>query len=151
MLLGAVELERGTAFFEGNRYRLNHGTIGFASSTFGPAPPAVAQGVSLRYDLVPFRGAGGMEVLDPRGRPVEEAAALRPTPAGKQGGARTKSTTPRLCSTSTIATRAGSRRASGRGHRRRPAGSSSTSTRARRRASEASRSAGSSPPGGPSS
>ncbi|MCY4507524.1 MAG: hypothetical protein OXG35_11270, partial [Acidobacteria bacterium] len=36
----------------------------------------VAQGVSLRYDLVPFRGAGGMEVLDPRGRPVEEAAAL---------------------------------------------------------------------------
>ena len=37
---------------------------------------AVAQGVSLRYDLVPFRGAGGMEVLDPRGRPVEEAADL---------------------------------------------------------------------------
>ena len=37
---------------------------------------AVAQGVSLRYDLVPFRGAGGMEVFDPRGRPVEEEAAL---------------------------------------------------------------------------
>ena len=37
---------------------------------------AVAQGVSLRYDLAPFRGAGGMEVLDPRGRPVEEAADL---------------------------------------------------------------------------
>ena len=37
---------------------------------------AVAAGVSLRYDLVPFRGAGGLEVLDPRGRPVEEAAAL---------------------------------------------------------------------------
>ena len=37
---------------------------------------AVAQGVSLRYDLVPFRGAGGIEVLDPRGRPVEEAADL---------------------------------------------------------------------------
>ena len=37
---------------------------------------AVAEGVSLRYDLVPFRGAGGLEVLDPRGRPVEEAAAL---------------------------------------------------------------------------
>ena len=34
------------------------------------------QGVSLRYDLVPFRGAGGLEVLDSRGRPVEEAAAL---------------------------------------------------------------------------
>ena len=31
VLLGAVELERGTAFFEGNRYRLNHGTIGFAN------------------------------------------------------------------------------------------------------------------------
>ena len=27
----------------------------------------MAQGVSLRYDLVPFRGAGGMEVLDPFG------------------------------------------------------------------------------------
>ena len=37
---------------------------------------AVVQGVSLRYDLVSFRGAGGMEVLDPRGRPVEEEAAL---------------------------------------------------------------------------
>ena len=31
VLLGTVELERGTAFFEGNRYRLNHGTIGFAN------------------------------------------------------------------------------------------------------------------------
>ena len=37
---------------------------------------AVAEGVSLRYDLVPFRGAGGLEVLDPRGRSVEGAAAL---------------------------------------------------------------------------
>ena len=33
VLLGTVELERGTAFFEGNRYRLNHGTIGFANLT----------------------------------------------------------------------------------------------------------------------
>ena len=31
VLLGTIELERGTAFFEGNRYRLNHGTIGFAN------------------------------------------------------------------------------------------------------------------------
>ena len=31
VLLGTVEIERGTAFFEGNRYRLNHGTIGFAN------------------------------------------------------------------------------------------------------------------------
>ena len=31
VLLGTVELERGTAFFEGNRYRLSHGTIGFAN------------------------------------------------------------------------------------------------------------------------
>ncbi len=31
VLLGTVELERGTAFFEGNRYRLIHGTIGFAN------------------------------------------------------------------------------------------------------------------------
>ena len=31
VLLGAVDLERGIAFFEGNRYRLNHGTIGFAN------------------------------------------------------------------------------------------------------------------------
>ena len=31
VLLGTVELERGTAFFEGNRYRLNHGSIGFAN------------------------------------------------------------------------------------------------------------------------
>lgn len=31
VLLGTVELERGAAFFEGNRYRLNHGTIGFAN------------------------------------------------------------------------------------------------------------------------
>ena len=37
---------------------------------------AGARGVSLRYDLVPFRGAGGVEVLDARGRPVEEAAEL---------------------------------------------------------------------------
>ena len=37
---------------------------------------AGAQGVSLRYDLVPFRGAGGIEVLDARGRPVAEAADL---------------------------------------------------------------------------
>ncbi len=37
---------------------------------------AVARGVSLRYDLVPYRGAGGVEVLDSRGRPVEEAADL---------------------------------------------------------------------------
>ena len=37
---------------------------------------AVAQGVSLRYDLMPYRGAGGVEVLDARGRPVEEAADL---------------------------------------------------------------------------
>ena len=35
---------------------------------------AVSEGVTLRYDLVPFRGAGGMEVLDARGRPVPEAA-----------------------------------------------------------------------------
>ena len=33
VLLGTIELERGTAFFEGNRYRLNHGTIGFANLT----------------------------------------------------------------------------------------------------------------------
>ena len=33
VLLGAIDLERGTAFFEGNRYRLNHGTIGFANLT----------------------------------------------------------------------------------------------------------------------
>lgn len=33
VLLGAVEFERGAAFFEGNRYRLNHGTIGFANLT----------------------------------------------------------------------------------------------------------------------
>ena len=31
VLLGAIDLERGTAFFEGNRYRLSHGTIGFAN------------------------------------------------------------------------------------------------------------------------
>ena len=31
VLLGTVELERGTAFFEGNRYRLSHGAIGFAN------------------------------------------------------------------------------------------------------------------------
>ena len=31
VLLGTVELERGTAFFEGNRYRLIHGAIGFAN------------------------------------------------------------------------------------------------------------------------
>ncbi len=31
VLLGTIELERGTAFFEGNRYRLNHGTVGFAN------------------------------------------------------------------------------------------------------------------------
>ena len=37
---------------------------------------AGAQGVSLRYDLAPFRGAEGIEVLDARGRPVEEAADL---------------------------------------------------------------------------
>ena len=37
---------------------------------------AGAEGVSLRYDLAPFRGAGGVEVLDARGRPVEEAAEL---------------------------------------------------------------------------
>ncbi len=37
---------------------------------------AAAQGVSLRYDLSPYRGAVGMEVLDARGRPVEEAADL---------------------------------------------------------------------------
>ena len=37
---------------------------------------AGARGVSLRYDLAPFRGAGGVEVLDARGRPVEEAADL---------------------------------------------------------------------------
>lgn len=37
---------------------------------------ASPQGVSLRYDLVPFRGAGGVEVLDASGRPVAEAAEL---------------------------------------------------------------------------
>ena len=37
---------------------------------------AGAEGVSLRYDLAPFRGAGGVEVLDAGGRPVEEAADL---------------------------------------------------------------------------
>ena len=36
---------------------------------------AVPQGVSLRYDLVPFR-AGGVEVRDAAGRPVDEAADL---------------------------------------------------------------------------
>ena len=37
---------------------------------------AAPQGVSLRYDLVPFRGAGGVEVRDAAGRPVDEAADL---------------------------------------------------------------------------
>ncbi len=37
---------------------------------------AGARGVSLRYDLAPFRGAQGIDVLDPRGRPVEDAADL---------------------------------------------------------------------------
>ncbi len=37
-----------------------------------PAP----QGVSLRYDLAPLRAAGGVEVLDALGRPIEEAADL---------------------------------------------------------------------------
>ena len=87
---------------------------------------AVAQGVSLRYDLVPFRGAGGMEVHDPRGRPVEEEAALVRRRLGGPGVARLGRPA--------------------RGRRRRTAGSSSTSTRARRRGSGASRFAGSSPP-----
>ena len=34
------------------------------------------QGVSLRYDLVPYRGVGGVEVRDALGRPEEEAADL---------------------------------------------------------------------------
>ncbi len=34
------------------------------------------RGVSLRYDLVSFRGAGGVEVRDALGRPEEEAADL---------------------------------------------------------------------------
>ena len=33
VLFGTIELERGEAFVEGNRYRLNHGTIGFANLT----------------------------------------------------------------------------------------------------------------------
>ncbi|MEE2636558.1 MAG: translocation/assembly module TamB domain-containing protein, partial [Acidobacteriota bacterium] len=33
VLLGSIELERGEAFFDGNRYRLNHGTVGFANLT----------------------------------------------------------------------------------------------------------------------
>lgn len=37
---------------------------------------ASPQGVTLRYDLAPFRGAGGVEVLDPAGRAVDEAADL---------------------------------------------------------------------------
>lgn len=37
---------------------------------------ASPQGVRLRYDLVPFRGAGGVEVLDASGRSVAEAAEL---------------------------------------------------------------------------
>ena len=37
---------------------------------------AAADGVSLRYDLVQFRGAGGVEVRDAAGRAVEEAADL---------------------------------------------------------------------------
>ncbi len=37
---------------------------------------AAPQGVNLRYDLVPFRAAGGVEVRDTLDRPVEEAADL---------------------------------------------------------------------------
>ena len=37
---------------------------------------AAPEGVGLRYDLVPLRAAGGVEVLDALGRPVEEAADL---------------------------------------------------------------------------
>ena len=37
---------------------------------------AAPRGVSLRYDLAPFRGAGGIEVRDAAGRPVAEAADL---------------------------------------------------------------------------
>ena len=37
---------------------------------------ASPEGVGLRYDLVPLRAAGGVEVLDALGRPVEEAADL---------------------------------------------------------------------------
>ena len=33
LLFGSLELERGEAFVEGNRYRLNYGTIGFANAT----------------------------------------------------------------------------------------------------------------------
>ena len=33
LLFGTAEIERGEAFIEGNRYRLNHGTIGFANPT----------------------------------------------------------------------------------------------------------------------
>ena len=35
---------------------------------------AAPRGVNLRYDLAPFRGAGGVEVRDAAGRPVDEAA-----------------------------------------------------------------------------
>ncbi len=37
---------------------------------------AAPEGVGLRYDLVPLRATGGVEVLDALGRPVEEAADL---------------------------------------------------------------------------
>jgi len=33
VLLGSIEMERGEAFVEGNRYRLSHGTVGFANLT----------------------------------------------------------------------------------------------------------------------
>ena len=33
LLFGAAEIDRGEAFFQGNRYRVNYGTIGFANPT----------------------------------------------------------------------------------------------------------------------
>ena len=117
-----------------------------SSSTSGPVPPPWRRASACATTWCRSAARAGWRCSTPSAAPSRRR---RPSSgAGWEAGwPPIRSTPPRPFSTSTIATRAGSRRASRRGRRRRTAGSLSTSTRVRPRIA-ALRSARSSHPSG---